>query len=431
MTTKNTQFLRSGNLFSMIVQTNLSSTQLETIPAIQQPQTATAAATTATEPASINEITNKTDAVELSFSELTAKSLDNQRIKVVVKAKKIVSNQLNTISINQNNSRAYTINQFSNESFIYTDSNANELYRTITGNDTVEPFTFLSSNTQVKFYATTPGSDQIYIQTFTFKKNKKKLQMLITNKQDISMWKGAPPDRQVNWQKIMPIFNIPENRRNFRRIVKLMATILAREVGYFGSSRYSGNKAYTQLEYSAVCWAIINMAKKRGFGSEGDIIKLFDTEYTLNVTDDEGNKLEQSSPKKLIKTLQAGETEEDMIKRENNNILTHQRGYKNDTQNLELYVMAFFDGLINEEFPGGSNWSHVRTDNNVTPNENFEITPFRIHRPVSYNNLTYPRYVVDGDGPSTYGNDASYEKFSNGPVYTVAGGNPLVLISIN
>lgn len=428
-----TQFLRSGNLFSMIIQTNLATNAPEqiTLPT-EIPVNTIPTAPTIDEP-------TITGATELTFSELTASNLESQKIRVTKKAK-IIKNNTNFVTLTGNNSFAFTPNQYNEKGFIYTIENANACYAAITGESIVKPFNILSSKNQETFYKSIAGPDITNIVTYTFDDTNKKLQMLVIDKRNISLWSDGPKQAE-NWSKISPIFQNPNNKKNFRRIVKLMAAFLAREAGYFGG-RYGSNNALMQLEYSAICWAIINMTKKiTPFGSQGEIIKLLDSNYGLNITDNKVKML-QDNKKKLVKGrpgpedtndpfFNQNETDEAIDARETANIQSINK-YLSNTQNLELYVMAFFNGLINEEFPNGSNWSHIRVGDNINPGENFPITPFRIHPKITYEGVEYPRFVDDGNGSSTYGTkDTKKEKFSNGNVYTIAGGRPNILISIN
>jgi hypothetical protein len=429
--TQNTQFLRSGNLFSMIVQTNLATNAPEQITLPTEIPVNTIPTTPTIDEPTI------TGATELTFSELTASNLESQKIRVAKKAK-IIKNNTNFVRLTGNNSFAFTPNQYNEKGFTYTIENANACYASITGESIVQPFNILSSKNQETFYKSVAGPDITNIVTYTFDDTNKKLQMLVIDKRNISLWSDGPKQTE-NWNKISPIFQNQNNKKNFRRIVKLMAAFLAREAGYFGG-RYGNNNALMQLEYSAICWAIINMTKKQGFNSEGEIIKLLDSNYGLNIFAKK-EKMKQDDKRKLVKGrpgpndtddpfFNQNETDEAIDVRETANIKSIGK-YLNNNQNLELYVMAFFNGLINEEFPGGTNWSHIRTDDDTNPGESFRITPFRIHPKIHYLGVEYPRFVNDGIGPSTYGANVKTERFSNGNVYTIAGGKPNILISIN
>jgi hypothetical protein len=112
-----------------------------------------------------------------------------------------------------------------------------------------------------------------------------------------------------------------------------------------------------------------------------------------------------------------------MIAREDQNIIA--RKFTNQSYKMELYVMAFFNGLINEEFEGGSNWRHVQGRGATYP-----ITEPAIPALADFNGVIFPRYVDDGEGPSTFNANVS-----NGKVFTIidtpGGNSPNVLISIN
>lgn len=413
-----TQVLPSGNLFSMIIETKLSNTELKKI-TIPPPPTA-AAATTTTQPAT--ELQVNSEFKELTWSELQTIDINNQTARAE-RIRKWEENKLNVRKMQQSTTAAiaFDMNQYSTQATKYTIENANAAYQAITNSPVTQPFNFTSSTNEFTFYSSTPTPDNYVEVTYLFEE--KPLRIKLLNKTNVSAW-TSPPDIQNNWNKITSVlFANPDNIINFRRIVKLMAVILLREVGGMGG-RYAGNNALIQLEYSAVCWAIINMTKKGHFNSSGSILKLFDSFYTLNTHDSNGKPLAQDDPKKLIKTLNPGESEASMIAREDQNIIT--REFTNRSYNLELYVMAFFNGLINEEFEGGSNWRHVQGRGATYP-----ITGAAIPALANFNGVTFPRYVADGEtGPSTFS-----EKVSNGKVFTMidAPGNnsPNVLISIN
>jgi len=415
-----TQVLPSGNLFSMIIETKLSNTELKKI-TIPPPPTA-AAATTTTQPAT--ELQVNSEFKELTWSELQTIDINNQTARAE-RIRKWEENKLNVRKMQQSTTAAiaFDMNQYSTQATKYTIENANAAYQAITNSPVTQPFNFTSSTNEFTFYSSTPTPDNYVEVTYLFEG--KPLRIKLLNKTNVSAW-TSPPDIQNNWNKITSVlFANPDNIINFRRIVKLMAVILLREVGGMGKGgRYAGNNALIQLEYSAVCWAIINMTKKGHFNSSGSILKLFDSFYTLNTHDSNGKPLAQDDPKKLIKTLKPNETEASMIAREDQNIIT--REFTNRSYNLELYVMAFFNGLINEEFEGGSNWRHVQGRGATYPIDGAAIPAL-----ADFNGVTFPRYVADGEtGPSTFS-----EKVSNGKVFTMidAPGNnsPNVLISIN
>ncbi len=416
-----TQVLPSGNLFSMIIETKLSNTELKKI-TIPPPPTA-AAATTTTQPAT--ELQVNSEFKELTWSELQTTNINNQKARAE-RIRKWEENKLNVRKMQQSTTAAiaFDMNQYSTQATKYTIENANAAYQAITNSPVTQPFNFTSSTNEFTFYSSTPTPDNYVEVTYLFEG--KPLRIKLLNKTNVSAW-TSPPDIQNNWNKITSVlFANPDNIINFRRIVKLMAVILLREVGGMGKGgRYAGNNALIQLEYSAVCWAIINMTKKGHFSSGGSILKLFDSNYTLNLRDDDDKDLDQDDPKKLIKTLKPNETEASMIAREDQNIKT--RGFTNRDYNLELYVMAFFNGLINEEFEGGSNWRHVQGKG-----ANYKIKGgTAIPALADFNGVTFPRYVNDGEtGPSNF-----KDKTSNGKVFTmidtIGGNSPNVLISIN
>lgn len=440
-------FYRPGELFNIIFQTNLTNTQIEKIPTEDQINTSQSTQTTTTTPAqNQNQQTQNQAQVEeavtpsnvedkeLSYSELF--SADQQQ-KIKINRYKWKSNQSNTIDIS--GSKKYQLNTISENFFPYTLENAYNRYIEITKNNSVEPFTFFSDTQSIVLQKSSPKDiDSVIIQQCKFEIESRKIDILVPLyvKENVTLWKVGPT-KSTNLAKINQIFRNPDNVKNFRRIVKLMGAILIREVGHIGS-RYNGNKALMQLEYAAVCWAIINQTLSRGFGCNGNVIKLLESHYTLNIDkkidDKKFVKMFQNDPDKLVKgkatdpndpLYNTQETDDEIEARENTNILNTDKYKKvSGRQNIELYVMAFFEGLINDEFDSSTNWSHMQNKDTA-----FEISGFRIPKKETIDGKVYPRLLTDGDNAESSFPDNI--NISYGKVYTMidSQGKPNVLIS--
>lgn len=123
------------------------------------------------------------------------------------------------------------------------------------------------------------------------------------------------------------------------RIVKIMAFLLARERGYLpaGKAGYPSSEEIMQREFGIMCWAMINMCNSKSFGTGGNLLKLLKYKGYSNFNED-------------VKETEVAETP-GMITRYNSNNAS--------AQNLEYFILAFFDGWINEELIKVTNWDHI------------------------------------------------------------------------
>ena len=384
---KDTQVLRSGNLFSMIIQTNLSTAPLTQVKLKSKEDIKIISPTTS---ASGDTPVMQEDSTEIKLDDFVydgAEQSNKEQIKIV----KVKENSAsNTVTIGNNNKDIFDVNEFKEKKLKYTIENANTRYKEIIGIDPTEPFTFLSSATDYQFYKSkSTDNDPYYKTTFKFDfgddgvNNVKEIVVPVFYKMNVSNWK-IPFNPGVNLKKLENFLNNDNNKKNFRRIVKIMAALLVRESGYL-KDRYKGNPALMQLEYSIVCWCLINYVTKRG---SDFIAALINSQHILNKSKNEEEK--------LIKNLRPEETEEEMLRRESQNL----KKYKDQsgTQNLELYVMAFFAGLINEELPGYTNWDHVGGGpGSRGENPDFKIRNFQLPAKETIENITYPRMATDAD----------------------------------
>jgi hypothetical protein len=176
------------------------------------------------------------------------------------------------------------------------------------------------------------------------------------------------------------LLNKGNNKKNFRRIVKIMAFILSRERG---SSTTDSSTELLQREYNLICWAIVNAALNNKFSCNGDLLKLLkDKDYT--------------NPYGHVK-----QEDTDAAIAAENTIMQKIYGGKgtigtmgNNPNNLELFVMAFWDGYINDELSGYTNWSHAVNKKiyNEYGNETDEIE-------FTFKNFQLPKYLKDSYDP--------------------------------
>ena len=171
----------------------------------------------------------------------------------------------------------------------------------------------------------------------------------------------------------------PENKQNFKLIVQSMAYILYREKGV---NQFSDE--LIQREHSLICWSILNQASVKGWGSEGSILKVIQSDYT--------------NPEQTVGDLSKMKAA----------LASPQKNIKRDTfNNFEIFVMAFFDGYINPDIDGVKNWSHV--------NGLSAFSPF--HLPKSVKNQLDPDAF-------TIGNSLSYkDKNKAAKLYTITKEN--------
>ncbi len=133
-------------------------------------------------------------------------------------------------------------------------------------------------------------------------------------------------------------FSQTTNVGDFKRIVKIMAFILARERGTLAvGTNGKSSEELMQREYGLICWSIINTCDSGFQGTKGNLLNVLKNVNFVN-TD---NYVGQNDADK----------DTDIKQKYNSN--------NDSTQNLEYFVLAFFAGWINEEYQGVTNWSHI------------------------------------------------------------------------
>lgn len=205
--------------------------------------------------------------------------------------------------------------------------------------------------------------------------------------------KTVKKNREDRKGDLNEILNKGNNKINFRRIVKIMAFILSRERGSSIDKSLSSNELL-QREYGLMCWAIVNAAKALKFQCNGDILALLkDLNYT--------------NPYKHVKVNDDINAENETMTR----IYEDNMGKPKDKRNnLELFVMAFWDGYINDELNGYTNWSHVvnkkQYDESGKKTGEIEFT---------FKNFQLPDYFKRGYDPdAVVGNSLTYKLSGQG-----------------
>lgn len=205
--------------------------------------------------------------------------------------------------------------------------------------------------------------------------------------------KTVKKNREDRKKDLNEILNKGNNKINFRRIVKIMAFILSRERGSSIDKSLSSNELL-QREYGLMCWAIVNAAKALKFQCNGDILALLkDLNYT--------------NPYKHVKANDDIEAENETM----TNIYKDNMGIsKEKRNNLELFVMAFWDGYINDELNGYTNWSHV-----VNKKQYDENGKFLREIEFTFKNFQLPDYFKRGYDPdAVVGNSLTYKLSGQG-----------------
>lgn len=161
-------------------------------------------------------------------------------------------------------------------------------------------------------------------------------------------------------KKLDGLLNLSNNKKLFPRILKIMTFILARERGTAPGP--DSSRELMQREYGLICWSIVNATLKGRFTCEQNMIKLLQSAHS-NATGDVD---------KTNNTADINIPEESAVMKEkyNNGV----KGRQN--HHLQLYVMAFWDGYINEELKDVTNWDHVSSS------KNFNFVEF--HLPKSF-----------------------------------------------
>lgn len=134
------------------------------------------------------------------------------------------------------------------------------------------------------------------------------------------------------------------NKDLFSRILKIMSFILARERGQNAAANGSSEELMHR-EYGLICWSIVNAAAKGKFSCGNNILKLLQNKAYTNPKQD-GEKYHISDKTDVIDDAET-------------TIMQGIYTTRAPTSNLQLFVMAFWDGYINEELPGVTNWDHV------------------------------------------------------------------------
>jgi len=229
--------------------------------------------------------------------------------------------------------------------------------------------------------------------------NKKKLNDLLA--------KGASEDGRYR-----------SNKELFPRILKIMSFILGRERGSDPNVNGSSEELMHR-EYGIICWALVNAAIKGRFKCGYNILKLSQDHAYINPLINGKYHISDS-----IDVIDNAETTiMDAIYKERVKDL-----------NLQLFVMAFWDGYINEELPNVTNWDHVSSKG-----ASFVFRGF--HLPSSLKNQPDPdvgqkiNIKIDNKEGKTFAEQTIEEgqKFnitstSNGDTFTLDGN---VLFTIN
>lgn len=234
-------------------------------------------------------------------------------------------------------------------------------------------------------------------------KNKKKLNELLE--------KGKIIDGKEN-----VIYD--SNKKLFPRILKIMSFILARERGQ-DPNAHGSSEELMHREYGLICWSIVNAAAKGKFSCGNNILKLLQNNAYTN-------------PKQKDETYHISD-KNDVIDDAETTVMQGIYTTRAPTSNLQLFVMAFWDGYINEELPGVTNWDHVSSKgenfvfrgfhlpnslkNTPDPDEGLSIDIF-----IKNNNQTFPHQKIEA------GQTFNITNTSNGDTYTLDGN---VLFTIN
>ncbi len=138
---------------------------------------------------------------------------------------------------------------------------------------------------------------------------------------------------------------------DFKRIVKIMSFILARERGTVPEGLTgNGSEELMHREYGLICWSIINTCAS-GFQKSGNnLLNVLKNKNYVNTDEFVGQNDENS----------------DNTDKMNNKYQSNNK----TTQNLEYFVLAFFAGWVHEEFQGVTNWSHL---NGLTAYRSFHL----------------------------------------------------------
>lgn len=180
-------------------------------------------------------------------------------------------------------------------------------------------------------------------------------------------------DRDKRKSTLLGILNKhPNNKTNFRRIVKIMAFILGRERGSLFDTA-PGGKYFEELmhrEYALICCAIVNAADQGKFKCNHDILQLL-------------KDLNYSNPDRHVN---AGDTE--VAIQSETKIMKKIYEERVDNLNLELFVMAFWDGYINDELGNYTNWDHI-----VDGKKTYDAQGKKKNNPFIFRGFHLPRSV--------------------------------------
>ena len=178
----------------------------------------------------------------------------------------------------------------------------------------------------------------------------------------------ATLDSLLNKGKITEGIAYASNKELFPRILKIMSFILARERGQDPNANGSSEELMHR-EYGLICWSIVNAAAKGKFSCGNNILKLLQNKAYTNP--------EQGDDKYHISD------KTDVFDDAETAVMQGIYNTRAPTSNLQLFVMAFWDGYINEELSGVTNWDHVSSKG-----ESFVFRGF--HLPKSLRNTADP-----------------------------------------
>lgn len=133
------------------------------------------------------------------------------------------------------------------------------------------------------------------------------------------------------------------NKDLFPRILKIMSFILGRERGSNPNANGSSEELMHR-EYGLICWSIVNAAAKGRFNCGNNILKLLQNNAYTNPKIDDKYHISDKN---------------DVMVDEETTVMQGIYTSRVQNLNLQLFVMAFWDGYINEELPGVTNWDHV------------------------------------------------------------------------
>lgn len=166
-------------------------------------------------------------------------------------------------------------------------------------------------------------------------------------------WVTKEDERELNKTKIKQMIGFDQTTfpGDFKRIVKIMSFILARERGTAPEGLTgNGSEELMHREYGLICWSIINTCASGFQNSKKNLLNVLKNKNYVNMDGFVGE----------------GEENSDKTDQMNNRYQSNNK----TTQNLEYFVLAFFAGWVHEEFQGVTNWSHL---NGLTAYRSFHL----------------------------------------------------------